>query len=134
MLCSKFQTLKISTKRDKFLFFRLKAFQKCKNHQKILIFRYRYLTSKFLGKLLYKISIFRSKMKWHFMILFPFSIFWNLKQFFLVKILDQHKSVIFWGISNYYSSKNEKTGGALKSYNCSFWSPSNFLDFWASSS
>ena len=69
----KFQTLKILTKRGKFLLFGLKAFQKCRNHKKILIFRYRYLMSKFLEKLLSKITIFSSKMKWNFeMSLFSF--------------------------------------------------------------
>ena len=44
------------------------------------------------------------------------------------------KNVILWCISCYCSSKKEKTGGGHKSYNCSFWAPSNFLDFWASPS
>ena len=73
----KFQTLKILTKRGKFLFFGLKAFQKCRNHKKILLFRYRYLMSKFLEKLLSKITIFSSKMKWNFKC--QFFKFFNLK-------------------------------------------------------
>ena len=129
----KFQTLKILTKRGKFLFFGLKAFQKCRNHKKILIFRYRYLMSKFLEKLLSKISIFSSKMKWHFKI-WSFSKFLKIKMIFFIKSWVNIKNVILWCISCYCSSKKEKTGGEQKSYNCSFWAPSNFLDFWASPS
>ena len=42
-----FQMLEITFSDHKFLLFGLKAFQKCKNHQEILIFRYPYEGSKF---------------------------------------------------------------------------------------
>ena len=119
ILCSKFQTSKISTKRDKFLFFGLKPFQKCKNHQKILMFRYRYFVSKFQGKLLSKMSIFSSKLKLHFIIC-SFSKFLKIKMIFFIKSWVYIKNVILWCISCYCSSKKEKTGGEQKSYNCSF--------------
>ena len=43
----KFQMMEIPISHPKFLLFKSKAFQKCKNFQKILISRYCYLRSKF---------------------------------------------------------------------------------------
>ena len=43
----KFQMVEIPISHPKFLLFRSKAFQECKNFQKILISRYRYLRLKF---------------------------------------------------------------------------------------
>ena len=78
-------------------------------------------------------SIFSSKMKWHF-IIWSCSKFLKIKMIFFIKSWVYIKNVILWCISCYCSSKKEKTGGGHKSYNCSFWAPSNFLDFWASPS
>ena len=69
----------------------------------------------------------------HFIIC-SFSKFLKIKMIFFIKSWVYIKNVILWCISCYCSSKKEKTGGGQKSYNCSFWAPSNFLDFWASRS
>ena len=53
-----FQTVDITIKNNKILFFRAKLIQMCKNFSKIFIFRYCYFTSKFLEESLSKMTHF----------------------------------------------------------------------------
>ena len=66
-----FQTVDITIKNNKILFFRAKLIQMCKNFSKIFIFRYCYFTSKFLEESLSKMTHFQQpdeveKLIWSF--------------------------------------------------------------------
>ena len=66
-----FQTVDITIKNNKILFFRAKLIQMCKNFSKIFIFRYCYFTSKFLEESLSKMTYFQQpdeveKLIWSF--------------------------------------------------------------------
>ena len=63
-LFSKFQMVEIHTSNSKFLLFRSKHFLGSKYFSKILISRYPYELSKFFEKLLSKMTIFTSNIKW----------------------------------------------------------------------
>ena len=88
--------------------------------------------SKFLKKSLSKMTIFSSKMKWHFLIVF-FSTFLISKRYSWLKFQFYKEKVIFWSASCWCSSKTLKNGGAWKAVNVAFEPPSYSVIFWGTS-
>ena len=116
-----------------FWLFRSKALQKVKKITNPCRFRVSNLLSKFLRKSLSKMTIFISKMKWHFRISFFFKIFTFKLIFFPSKSSFTKK---MWPFEVHHvdiAQKMMELKGASWALIVAFETPYNCLNFWATS-